>query len=74
MLNPWLSFSFQAVRLGLETHTAVLDQMMRIEGAGISDPKAVGSFDTTMPAPPAEDRVAAEAPTSPVEARGASQE
>jgi hypothetical protein len=35
MLNPWLTLSLQTVRLGWETHAAVVHQMMRIAGAGV---------------------------------------
>jgi hypothetical protein len=65
MLNPWLSLSLQAVRLGWETQTVVLDQLMRIAGASALDRKAVSAFDAKEIAAPAEDR-AAEAPTPPI--------
>jgi len=69
MLNPWLSLSFQAARLGWETQTIVVDQWMRIAGAGTSDRKAGGPLDTIETAPAAEDRIAAAAiPSSPVDA------
>jgi len=68
MLNSWLSLSFQAARLGWETQTIVVDQLMRIAGATTSDRKAAGALDTINMAPLAEDRVAvaAAAPTPPV--------
>jgi hypothetical protein len=65
MLNPWLSLSFQAARLGWEAQTAVVDQLMRIADVGAWDQKAAGSVDA---APPAEDLMAVEAPPSPVQA------
>jgi hypothetical protein len=70
MLNPWLSFSFQTARLGWETQTIVMDQLMRIAGASISDRKAAGALDTKGMIPLAEDRVAVPTiPSSPVDAR-----
>jgi hypothetical protein len=68
MLNPWLSLSFQAARFGWEAQTAVIDQLMRIADVGTFDQKAAGSVDTNKMAPPTEDRMAVEAPPSPVEA------
>jgi hypothetical protein len=66
MLNPWLSLSFQAVRLGWETQTIVVDQLLRMAGTSNSDRKA-GALDTMIPL--AEDRVASAAiPSSPVDA------
>jgi hypothetical protein len=60
MLNPWLSFSLQAVRLGWKTQSLVVDQMMRLAGVGISDRTAAKQTAMALPAP--------ELPTSPVTA------
>jgi hypothetical protein len=68
MLNPWLSLSFQAARLGWETEATVVDQLMRIAGVGTSDRKAAGSVDTNKMAPAEEDRIVVKADPSPVEA------
>ena len=69
MLNPWLSLSFQAVRLGWETQTNVVAQWMRIAGASTPDRKAVAISDRKETAPAAEDGIAATAtPSSQVEA------
>jgi hypothetical protein len=69
MLNPWFSFPFQAARLGWETQTIVVDQLMRIAGMSTSDRKAAGTLDTKEMIPLAEDRVAVAAvPSSPVDA------
>jgi hypothetical protein len=66
MLNPWLTLPFQAVRLGWQTQTIVVDQLMRIAGISTSDRKMTGGLDTKE-IPLAEDRVAAAAnPSSPV--------
>jgi len=63
MLNPWLSLSFQAARLGWETQTIVVDQLLRMAGTSNSDRKVAGALDTI------EDRVAVAAiPSSPVDA------
>ena len=67
MLNPWLSFPFQAARLGWETQTIVVDQLMRIAGA--STDRKSASVDTIELAPLAEDRGAVAAtPSSSVDA------
>jgi hypothetical protein len=66
--NPWLSLPFQAVRLGWETQTVVVDQLMRIAGAR-TDRKPASALDTIKKAPLAEDRGAVAAPPlSPVDA------
>jgi hypothetical protein len=64
MMNPWLSLSFLAARLGWEAQIAVVDQLMRIADVGAWDQKAAGSVDA---APRAEDRMTVEAPPSPVQ-------
>jgi hypothetical protein len=64
MLNPWLSLSCQTARLGWETQSAVVDQMMRIASAGISDRKAADASDRNVRATPAE---VSEASVSPVQ-------
>jgi hypothetical protein len=69
MLNPWLSLSFRAARLGWETQTMVVDQLLRMAGTSNSDRKAAGALDTKEMIPLAEDRVAVAAiPSSPVDA------
>jgi hypothetical protein len=69
MLNPWLSLPFQAARLGWETQTIVVDQLMRIAGMSTADRKAAGALDTEEMIPLAEDRAAVAAiPSSPVDA------
>jgi hypothetical protein len=69
MLNPWLSLPFQAARLGWETQTIVVEQLMRIVGTSTPDPKAACALDTKEMIPPTEDRVAVAAiPSSPVDA------
>jgi hypothetical protein len=69
MLNPWLSLSFQAARLGWETQTIVVDQFLRMAGTSNSDRKAAGALDTKETVPLAEDRVAVAAiPSSRVDA------
>jgi hypothetical protein len=55
MLNPWLSLPFQAARLGWETQTIVLGELMRIAGAR-TDRKPASALDTIKMAPLAEDR------------------
>jgi hypothetical protein len=50
MFNPWLSLSFQAARLGWETQTAVVDQLMRIASARYSDRKAIDIVNMKSPA------------------------
>jgi hypothetical protein len=68
MLNPWLSLPFQAARLGWETQTIVVDQLMRIAGAS-TDRKPASALDTKKMAPLAEDRGAVAAiPSPPVDA------
>ena len=68
MLNPWLSLPFQAARLGWETQTILVDQLMRIAGAS-TDRKSASALDTIKMAPLAEDRGAVAAiPSSPVDA------
>ena len=68
MLNPWLSLPFQAARLGWETQTIVLGELMRIAGAR-TDQKPASALDTIKMAPLAEDRGAVAAtPSSPVDA------
>jgi hypothetical protein len=64
MLNPWLSLSFQAARLGWETQAAVVDQLMRIAGVGTSDQKVGGSVDANEIALAPHDRIAVEADPS----------
>jgi hypothetical protein len=46
MLNPWLSLSFQAARLGWETQRLVVDHWLRIAGMTASNRKAAGAFET----------------------------
>jgi hypothetical protein len=68
MLNPWLSLPFQAARLGWETQTIMVDQLMRIAGAS-TERKPASALDTIKTAPLAEDRGAVAAtPSSPVDA------
>jgi hypothetical protein len=66
MLNPWLSFPLQAVRLGWDTQSMVVDQMMRLTGMRVADQKSpsASAADTTVTA----EVDAPEAPISPVEA------
>jgi hypothetical protein len=67
-LNPWLWLPFQAARLGWETQTIVVDQLMRIAGAS-TDRKPASAWDTIKMTPLAEDRGAVAAtPSSPVDA------
>jgi hypothetical protein len=68
MFNPWLSLPFQAARLGWETQTIVVDQLMRIAGMSTADRKAAGALDTEEMIPLAEDRVAVAAIPSSVDA------
>jgi len=37
MLNPWLAFSFKAARLGWETQSMMVDQLMAMAGVNGSD-------------------------------------
>jgi hypothetical protein len=46
MLNPWLSLSFQAARLGWETQRLVVDHWLRIAGMTASNRKEAGAFET----------------------------
>ena len=69
MLNPWLSFSLQAARLGWETQSLVVDQMMRLAGVSISDRKAAADFERNTMAVPVVDGDARETQTSPVATR-----
>jgi hypothetical protein len=62
MLNPWLSFPLQAVRLGWEAQSMVVDQMMRLAGMSMWDQKP-----PSAPAADATASVEVEAPTAPVE-------
>ena len=68
MFNPWLSLSFQAARLGWETQTVVVDQLMRIAGARNPDRKAIDVADMENPAHLEEDRVAVAATPLPIDA------
>jgi hypothetical protein len=68
MFNPWLSLSFQAARLGWETQTAVVDQLMRIAGARNSDRKAIDVVEMKEPAHLVEDWVAVAATPLPIDA------
>ena len=63
-LNPWLSFSFQAVRLGWKTQSVVVDQMMQLAGVGASD-RTAADHAVAVPTVAGD---APELPTSPVEA------
>jgi hypothetical protein len=65
MLNPWLSFSLQAVRLGWRTQSLVVDQMVQLAGVGISDRTAA---EQNAMAVPTVDGDAPELPTSRVTA------
>jgi hypothetical protein len=66
MLNPWLSFPLQAVRLGWDAQSMVVDQMMRLTGWRVVDQKSPGvsAADTTVTA----EVDVPDAPISPVEA------
>jgi hypothetical protein len=37
MLNPWLAFSIRATRLGWETQSMVVDQLMAMAGVNAAD-------------------------------------
>jgi hypothetical protein len=50
MLNPWLSLSFQAARLGLEAQNAVLAGFFRMASGNPSNPsQMIGVSDATAP-------------------------
>lgn len=67
-MNPWLSLPFQAARLGWETQTIMVDQLMRIAGVS-THRRPASALDTKKTAPLAEDRGAVAAtPSSPVDA------
>jgi hypothetical protein len=68
MFNPWLSLSFRAARLGWETQTAVVDQLMRIAGGRNSDRKAIGVVEMKDPAHLEEDWVAVADTPLPIDA------
>jgi hypothetical protein len=63
MLNPWLSFPLQAIRLGWDAQFMVVDQMMRLAGMRVAEqkPATASAADTAA-------TVATEAPAAPVEA------
>ena len=42
MLNPWLAFSIRATRLGWETQSMVVDQLMAMAGMKTADRHAAG--------------------------------
>ena len=67
MLNPWLSLSLSAARLGWDAQTFVMDQMMRLAGGHVSDRAGEGSG-ANATAPPTADRETNEAPILPAEA------
>jgi hypothetical protein len=66
MLNPWLSVSLQAARLGWETQSLVVDQMMRLAGVSVSDRKAAAALDQNTTAVPVGDVDARKTQTLPV--------
>jgi hypothetical protein len=41
MLNPWLTLSLQAARLGWATQSAILDQFTRVAGGVAANPREV---------------------------------
>jgi hypothetical protein len=63
MLNPWLSLSFQAARLGWDTQSMVVDHMMRLAGVGNSDRHPAGALEHNTMAVPVRNE---EAPPAPV--------
>jgi hypothetical protein len=66
MLNPWLSLSLQAARLGWETQSLVVDQMMRLAGVGNTDRESAGDFEHNTMAVPVRNKEAPQSPTAPV--------
>jgi hypothetical protein len=66
MLNPWLSLSLEAARLGWETQSMVVDQMMRLVGVGNTDRQPAGAFEHNTIAVPMRNEEAPQAPTAPV--------
>jgi hypothetical protein len=69
MLNPWLSLSFQAARLGLKTQSLVVDHLLRIAGTAPANPKPASVSGSIQTASPEEDRSTAEAARSSLVAR-----
>jgi hypothetical protein len=53
MLNPWLTLSFQAVRLGWATQSAMMDQFTRLAGGIAAIPHASHADRPRTPAPAA---------------------
>ena len=52
MLNPWLAFSFRATRLGWETQSMVVEQLMAMAGVNAADRHASGdALPTDSPEP-----------------------
>src|ERR1700719_279464 len=62
MLNPWLSFSLKATRLGWETQSMVVDQLMAMAGVNAADRH--GARDASPIDSPEGEPAAAAAPTS----------
>jgi hypothetical protein len=52
MLNPWLTLSLHATRLGLATQSAMVDQFMRVMGGNASGRREAAS-DAAEPVAPA---------------------
>jgi hypothetical protein len=65
MLNPWLSLSLQAARLGWETQFLVVDQMVRLAGVGNTDRQPAGSLEHNITAVPVGNEDGPPAPAAP---------
>jgi hypothetical protein len=60
MLNPWLAFSIRATRLGWETQSMVVDQLMAMAGMKTTDRHAAGdACSTDSPNSPKQEPAAA---------------
>jgi hypothetical protein len=68
MLNPWFSFSIQAVKLGLETQSLVVERLLRV-GIAPLNRKAASVTETPHTASPEEDPSPVQSATSAVVAR-----
>jgi len=53
MLNPWLTLSLQAARLGWATQSAMMDQFTRLAGGVAAIPRATEADMPPTPAPAA---------------------
>jgi hypothetical protein len=66
MLNPWLSFSFEAARLGWEAQNGMALRLMRLAGGGAADqseprPMVAKAADQSEPRPMVAKKAAAPA-------------